>query len=558
MVSKITAKRGALMAGYDKSGEAGELGAESGTQQQERNKSFMRVRRPEISVFSYSLALLLMLIVTVLAGLLTPILGLANVAMILLLPILFSAAKWGTGPAVTSAALGVLLFDFFFVHPAFKFAVPDTRSFISFAIFLLVAFFTGNLSNRVQQQVTSARHREARMSALYSLSRDIAAVPELDKVSLSIVNKVAEIAEGQVVLLLPDNNGKLIMAARSAPNGDSFIYDSERVVFDWVFDQGKKAGRGTDTMETSEGLYLPLVADRCVRGVLGIHAGSPEIYYQPEQLRLLEAFSSLAALAVTRAQLAEQAKSAQMLAESERLRTALFNSLSHDFRTPLSSIIGAVSGLLESDSIYTPQARRELLKNIQLGALGMNRFVNNLLDMARLESGLLHLNKEWGDIQDIIGVALGRLDYSLANRPLKTEIKPDLPLVQVDLVLIEQVLVNLIDNALKYSMPGSEILISAGNNGQEVIISVADRGQNIPPGDMEKIFDKFYRLESSRLASGTGLGLAICKGFIEAHNGKIWAENSSFGGTVITFTLPLAGEISKKALADGEGDEYEE
>lgn len=349
MVSEITAKPGALTAGDEKCGEAEELGAETlnitgsdvagelldparkknvsqiiigkplhsrlwewlhdsmvdkiirrsqgisvhvipCTQQQERNKSFMGVRQPEISVFSYSLALLLMLIVTVLAGLLTPILGLANVAMILLLPILFSAAKWGTGPAVTSAALGVLTFDFFFVHPAFKFAIPDTRYLISFTIFLLVAFFTGNLSTRVQQQVVSARHREARMSALYSLSRDIAAVPELDKVAESIVNKVAEIAEGQVVLLLPDNNGKLIMVAGSAPNGDSFINDSERVVFDWVFDQGKKAGRGTDTLGTSEGLYLPLITDGPVRGVLGVHAGSPEIYFQPEQLRLLEAF----------------------------------------------------------------------------------------------------------------------------------------------------------------------------------------------------------------------------------------------------------------------------
>jgi len=515
-----------------------------------------RVSRPEISVFSYSLALLLMLLVTVIAGLLTPVLGLANVAMILLLPILFSAAKWGTGPAVTSSALGVLTFDFFFVHPAFKFAIPDIRYLISFTIFLLVAFFTGTLATRVQQQVISARHREARMSALYSLSRDIAAVPELDKVVESIVNKVAEIAEGQVVLLLPDNKGKLIMVARSAPKGDSFIIDSEKVVFDWVFDQGKKAGRGTDTLGTSEGLYLPLITDGCVRGVLGVHAGSPEIYFQPEQLRLLEAFSSLAAMAVTRAQLAEQAKSTEMLAESERLRTALFSSLSHDFRTPLSSIIGAVTGLLEGDDVYTPQVRRELLKNIQMGAIRMDRFVSNLLDMARLESGVLQLYKEWTDMQEIIGVALGRMDYSLVNRPLKTEIQQDLPLIKADIILIEQVLVNLIDNALKYSVPGTEILISARSNGTEVNISVTDRGQNIPPGDMEKIFDKFYRLRSPRLVSGTGLGLAICRGFIEAHKGKIWAENNPAGGTVITFTLPMEDENPHKVIG-GEGDVYE-
>ncbi|KJS68845.1 MAG: histidine kinase [Peptococcaceae bacterium BICA1-7] len=498
-----------------------------------------------------------MFMVTVIAGLLIPVLGLPNVAMILLLPILFSAAKWGTGPAVTSAALGVLTFDFFFVHPAFKFAIPDIRYLISFTIFLLVAFFTGNLSTRVQQQVISAGRREARMSALYSLSRDIAAVPELDRVAESIVNKVAEIAEGKVVLLLPDNKGKLVMVASSAPKEDSFIIDSESLVAEWVFDRGKRAGRGTDTLGTSEGLYLPLITDDCVQGVLGVHSSSPEIYFQPEQLRLLEAFSSLAAMAVTRARLAEQAKSSEMLAQSERLRTALFSSLSHDFRTPLSSIIGAVTGLLESDDVYTPKVRQELLTNIQMGALRMDRFVSNLLDMARLESGVLQLKKEWSDIQEIIGIALGRMEYSLANRPLKIDIQQDLPLIKADIILIEQVLVNLIDNALKYSVPGTEILISALSKGAEVTISVADQGQNIPHGDMEKIFDKFCRLRSPRLVSGTGLGLAICKGFIEAHKGKIWAENNPAGGTVITFTLPMEDENPNKVIG-GEGDVYEE
>ncbi|MFZ5644249.1 MAG: ATP-binding protein [Bacillota bacterium] len=532
------------------------LGVAAGSE--ERNKSFVRASRPEVTIFSYSLALLLMFVVTVLAGLLNPILGLANVAMILLLPILFSAAKWGTGPAVTSAALGVITFDFFFVHPALKFALPDIRYLISFIIFLLVAFFTGTLSNRLQQQVISARHREARISSLYSLSRDIAAVPELDKVAESIVNKVAETIEGQVVLFLPDKNSELVIYTCSMPNGDSFINETERVVLEWVFDHGKIAGRGTDTLDASEGLYFPLITDGRVRGVIGVQASSPEIYFQPEQLRLLEAFSSLAAMAVTRAKLAEQAKIAEMLAESERLRTALFSSLSHDFRTPLSSIIGAVTELLESDDVYTPQVRRELLKNIQMGALRMDRFVSNLLDMARLESGILQLNKEWCDIQDIIGVALGRMEYSLVNRPLKTDIKQDLPLVRADIILIEQVLVNLIDNAIKYSLPETDILISGWRKGPEVNISVENRGQNIPPGDMEKIFNKFYRLQAPRQVSGTGLGLAICRGFIEAHRGKIWAENNPAGGTIITFTLPVEGEVPNKVIAGGGGDVYEE
>ncbi len=495
---------------------------------------------------SYSLALLLMLSVTIIAGLLTPYLGLANVVMILLLPILFTAARWGTGPAVTSAAVGVLIFDYFYVHPAFAFGIPDLKYLVSLIIFLLVAFITGTLSTRLQQQVIKARHGEARMSALYSLSRDIAAVSELNKVVESIVNKVAEVIGGKVVLLLPDKDGKLVIIGCSVPDGDSFINDKERVVFEQVFKQEEKAGRKIRPPDNSDTLYLPLITDGQARGVLGVRAGNPAFYSQPEQLMLLEAFSSLAAMAVTRAKLAEQAKTAEMLAESERLRSALFSSLSHDFRTPLSSIVGAVTELLESDAVYTTQVRKELLTSIQMGALRMNRFVSNLLDMAKLESGFLQLNKEWCDIQDIIGVALGRMDYSLTNRPVKIDIEQDLPLIKADVILIEQVLVNLIDNAVKYSTPDTEITISVRSGGKDIFISMANKGQHIPSEDTENIFNKFYRLKSLRRISGTGLGLAICKGFIEAHKGKIWARNDPAGGVVVTFTLPVGGVIPHK------------
>lgn len=527
-----------------------------GLPQQERERKVISMLRPGVPLIPYAGTLLAMILVTFLSSLLAPFLGLVNIALVYLLPVLFSAVKWGTGPAVVAAVLGILYFDFFFVPPTLTFTVGDLRYLFSFFIFILVALFTGTLSTSVNQQVINSRRREARISALYSLSRNIAAVPELEKVAGSIVNKVAETIEGQVVLFLPDKKGKLVMIARSTPHVDNFLNENEGAVSAWVYNHGQKAGRGTDTLGTSEGLYLPLLAEQGVRGVLGIRANNPEIYFQPEQLRLLDAFTSLAAMAVTRAQLAEQAKASHMLTESERLRTALFNSLSHDLRTPLASITGAVTGLLESDNVYSPQVRRELLKNIQLGALRMNRFVNNLLDMARLESGLLKLNKDWCDIQDIIGVALGRLDATLSNRPLKIDIQTDLPLVQADFVLIEQVLVNLIDNALKYSEPGSEIAISVRVNNQYVEVSVSDIGQKIPSEEIEKIFDKFYRLKSPRLVSGTGLGLAICKGFIEAHGGRIWAHNNPDIGVVMTFTLPLEKHVSTMASADGEGDAH--
>lgn len=511
-----------------------------------------KVRKP-LSFLPYLKALLLMVVFTSLAAPFKSYLGVVNIAMIFLLPVLFSAVRWGTGPAIATAAVGVVTFDFFFVPPTLSFTVADVRYMISFAIFLLVAAFTGTLSTRLQLQIKNSRRREARVAALYALSHDIAAVAELDPVLESVTRKVADTIEGQVVVLLPDSSGKLELRAGSV-SGEFVLDESEWAVATWVFGQGQKAGRGTDTLGAANGLYLPLCTDKGIRGVLGLRSNDPENYFQPEQLRLLEAFAGLAAVAVTRIHLAEQAREAQTLAESERLRTALFNSLSHDLRTPLASIIGAVSGLLEEDNVYSPAARRDLLLTIQLGASRMNRFVNNLLDMARLESGMLQLKKEWCDIQDVIGVAVSRLGESLANRPLKIEIQPDLPLVQADFVLIEQVLVNLMDNALKYSESGSEITVTACQGEKQLEIAVADRGTVVPAGDLERIFDKFYRLNSPRLVSGTGLGLAICKGIIEAHGGRIWAADNPAGGVVITFILPLGDTAPGNAAVD-EGDD---
>jgi len=507
-----------------------------------------------VSLFPYFSTLGMTVLLALLIHPFAAFLGPVNTALIFLLPVLAGAVRWGTGPGVAAALVGVLAFDFFFVPPVFSFSIADARYLVSFFIFLLAAVFTGTLSTRLQQQVRQTRKREARTAALYSLSREIAAVSELEPVLESVVRKVAESAESLVVALLPDERGALVKRASSAPGEKDFLDESEIAVATWVFTNNQKAGRGTDILSNSRGLYLPLRSDEEVRGVLGIYPLDENNYFQPDQMLLLEAFAGLAALAVTRIRLAEKAREARMLAESERLRTALFNSLSHDLRTPLAAIIGAVTSLLEGEEVYDPNARRDLLQTIKQGALRMNRFVNNLLDMARLESGMLTLRKEWCDIQDIVGVAVTRLGEALRSRPVKIDLEPDLPLVPADFVLIEQVLVNLLDNAVKYSEPESEIIISARRRGEHLAVSVADRGAHIPPEDLERIFDKFYRLKSPRLVSGTGLGLAICRGIIEAHGGKIWAENNPAGGVVITFLLPLEKNAPGYAPAGGNGD----
>lgn len=480
---------------------------------------------------------------TVLASPLKETLGLVNIAMVYLLPVLLSAVWWGTMPSIATAMMAVIGFDFFLVPPTLSLTVADIRYSLTFVIFLGLALFTSQLSTRLRQQVLNSRSREARISALYSLSRDIAAVADLEPLIESIAKKVADTIQGEVVLLLPDRDGKPLLRASSGASGNGFFNNNEYAVATWVFTQGQRAGKGTDTLRAAEGLYLPLRTKKEVCGVMGIRSGDPHTYFEPEQLRLLEAFASLASMAVTRAQLAVQAREAQTVAESERLRTALFNSLSHDLRTPLASIVGATSCLLESDHVYSPESHRDLLLSIQQGTLRMTHFVNNLLDMARLESGLVKPSRDWYDMHDIVGVAVNRLDESLGSRPVKINIESNLPLVKVDFVLIEQVIVNLLDNAIKYSEPGSEIIIEAKKHENEIKVEVSDLSPDIPEDDLELIFDKFYRLHSPRLVSGTGLGLAICKGFVEAHGGKIWAANKKGGGVVISFTLPLEGEL---------------
>lgn len=512
--------------------------------------------REPVGIFPYAALLVMIALITMIAFSLNSYLGPVNIAMLYLLPVLLSAVVWGRHYSVVAAMLGVISFDFFFVPPTFRFTVYDVRYLISFAIFLLVAFLTGSLSDRLRQHIINAKQREARTTALYALSREIAATNELDKVLGQVVRKVSESIESQVMILLPDEENKLVIRERSDAQQPILVDDNEKAVAIWVYEHGQTAGRGTDTLVGADCTYIPMRTEQGILGVIGIRPKDPR-RLSSEQRRLLEAFASLGAVAINRIQLVEQAKVAHLLAESERLHTAVFNSISHELRTPLTSIIGAVTGLLDEDELYSPTARSDLLQSIKQGALRMERLVNNLLDMARVESGYLQLNKEWCDLQDLIGVAFGMVE-TLRGRSVKIAVAPDLPLVLIDYVLIEQVLVNLLDNAAKYSNPDLEITITAVRDGQELQIAVVDHGPGIPEEDRELVFDKFYRLRTSRQIGGTGLGLTICKAIVEAHGGRIWVGGNPDGGAVITFTLPLdestSGKIPEPETVENAGD----
>lgn len=486
-----------------------------------------------------------LLLLTVCTRLLGPFLGEVNIALLFLLPVLFTAVKWGRRVSVVIAILASLSFDFFLILPYGSLSIWDMRYLVSFLMFLIVAWLTGTMSQRLGNQVKEIQEREARMAALNTFSQKIAFTTDLDSVLQTLVKKIAEILDGEVVVLLSDdeNHALKVMAGTL-----SHIGHQEYEAAIWVFHHKQAAGRGTNHLREVQGLYLPLSTEQGVIGVMGVCFNHPGDNDYQEYLHLLDAFSNLTSLAVVRIRLWEKAQETHLLQESEKLYAALLNSLSHDLHTPLASIIGAVTGLMEGEELYSPGAKKELFQTINQESQRMNRLVNNLLEMTRLEGGIVKVRKELCDLEDIIGVAVGRMKDLLANRVVSIKVKPGLALVPVDFVLMEQVLVNLIENAVKYSEPGNKISLFACSGDEWAEVSVANQGKELPNDVLEKVFDKFYRMDSLGRVGGSGLGLAICKGIVEAHGGKIWARNNPNEGVTITFHIPLNEHSPQKLI----------
>jgi two-component system sensor histidine kinase KdpD len=468
-----------------------------------------------------------------------------HIIMLYLLPVLLSAVWWGQGPSYMTALCSMLVFDFLFIPPIFTFNISDIRYLWSLPIFLLVAFITGGQTEKLRVEAMLARQREKSTRALYAFSREIAAVVDVNIIVRNLVDQSWQALERPVAVFLPQKSGKLLVAGE-AGGTETGIDMSELAVAMWAYEHSEIAGRCTETLPGAKYMYLPLTTSGHTVGVLGIHI--QEKMLTPVERRLIEAWAGLAAIAVERVNLAAQARQASLLVESDQLRTALFNSISHELRTPLASIIGAISSLLDTEGIYSGDAKVELLETVKEGADRMDRLVANLLDTARLESGMMQLKTDWCDIEDITGIALRRVNESIKERPLVIHIPEQLPLIKADCVLLEQVVVNLLDNACKYSPKGSEISITARKDESVVQVSVADRGVGIPTEYLTQVFDKFYRVQQPKSVSGTGLGLSICKGIIEAHGGYIHAENRPGGGTVITFAIPCDLQPEKYML----------
>ncbi len=503
----------------------------------EQEKSAETVSMPKhrypFEARGYAASIALVSAATVLCELLRPFLEPTNMVMFYLLAVVVASVRLGQKAAIATAFIGVLAFDFFFVPPRLTFVVADTQYLLTFLGLFVVGVVISTLVAHARERADVMRARELHTASLYYLSRDLAASVDSEAVLKAVLKNVEEALNAQVVILLPEGERLDIMATSDGLEMNL----KEQAVADWAFRNSHPAGRATDTLVSAELIYLPLQTPASVLGVLGVRLENQQAYHSQDNRQLLDAFATQAAMAMERIRFSRQAEQAQILQARENLERALLNSISHDLRTPLVSVTGVLSSLKEGGTHLGDRARQELLESACSEAERLNRFVGNLLDMTRIEAGAIKLNIELCDIQDLVGCALAAIEQRIDDRKIKVWLSDDLPPIPMDLVLMTQVLVNLIDNAHKYAPLDSIIEISAVVDGEWLTLEVSDHGPGVPEHDLKRVFDKFYRIPFPEGAGGTGLGLSICKGIVEAHGGRIRAENRSGGGLAIIIRL---------------------
>ena len=469
-------------------------------------------------------------------------LGSANLMLLLLAPVLISAVRFGFGPAVLAAAEAVVAYNFFFVWPQFSFKAPGSlQDAVTFAMFLLAAGLMSHLAGRARDREIAASDRGRIAEALLRFSRDLAAAVRPGEVMQVIVAKVDEILDARSTFLLPHETEERLEAV--IPEGE-VLDGRDREAAHWALANEQPSGRGTGRFPDAERQYLPIATGEGVLGVLAIRFNDQAAAQSESVTQVTDGMVRQAAVALERARLSERMQDARFLSQSESLRAALLSSISHDLRTPLASIMGAASSLLRVGKGFEESTRQDLTQTIHEEAERLNRFVGNLLDMTKLEAGALAPQLKWEDLTDLIGAAIESQKSRIPGSRFKVELAADLPMLAIDFVLMEQVLINLIDNAHKNSDPATTIWIRGRRVGQDVLISVSDEGIGIAEHELERIFEKFYRVRAKdRKVAGTGLGLAICKGIVEAHGGAISAASEGLGrGATFTIRLPISSE----------------
>ncbi len=492
---------------------------------------------------AYAVALAVVAASLGLAKLVQPIFGVEAVDLIFLTGVVAIAIQFGLYPSLVAVLAASLAYNFFFLPPLHTFTIAEPTNVASFVLFTVVAVLVSNLAARVRLQAEIARGRARTTEALYGFSRKLTSCTGLDDVLWATAFQIASLLAARVVVLLPETDGAIAVRAGYPPEDE--LDGADIAAAKVAYDTGKPAGRGADTLPGAKRLFLPLRTSRGVVGVVGLDADKASRLFTPEQRRLFDALADQAALAIQQVQLLEDLDRAKLDAETDRLRQALLTSISHDLRTPLASIIGAAATLRDYRTELDEETKADLLGSIHEESERLNRFIANLLDMTRLESGAIRPNRSPHEIDEVVGSALRRAGKVLAGHRVAVDLSSDLPMVDIDPVLFEQVLFNLLDNAAKYAPAGTAVRIVGRADAARrlVTLQVLDEGDGIVPAeDADRIFDKFYRApKGDRVRPGTGLGLAVCRGFVEALGGSITAANrSDRSGAAFTITLPAA------------------
>ncbi len=466
----------------------------------------------------------------------------ANIAMVYLAGVMICAVWLGRGPAVLAAILGVAAFDFFFVQPVLTFAVHDVQYLLTFGVMLVTGLLIANLTTRLRDLAEASRIRERRTALSFEMSRGLSGARDRSEIAAVAVQQLRDTFECDASILVPgpeDRPGSIdTLASAGSPD---WLDDRERGVARWSFDHGAPAGMGTQALPAAAGRYQPLSASQGKIGVLAIRPRDPAGAFATPQLLLLDSLASQISQALERVALIEGRHAAKIEAESERLRSALLSSVSHDLRTPLASIEGAATALQQAGPGLDDRTRAELTDSIVREAERLNDLIANLVFATRLEAGI-ELRKEWTSIEEVVGAGLARHREALEARRSRVHIPADLPLVRGDSAMLPQVIHNLVDNALRYTPAGTPIEIAAWATDSYVVVKVADQGPGLQQDETSKVFQRFYRGRTSRpsgSATGIGLGLTICQGIIKAHGGRIWAEPNSPRGVAFLFSLPI-------------------
>jgi two-component system sensor histidine kinase KdpD len=478
-------------------------------------------------------------LITIVGHWIEPVIRAPNLAIIYMLAVVFSALRWGRWAVTIAAISSALLFDYFFIPPQRTFVIGDVWYLITFIGLLMLGLITSTLLVVAREEARASRRSEAHIRTLYALTNFLAAESKLEQIIEVFQRHLLETFHRPFVILLPDA-GCLTVRFGSAKLP---LDEWEGAAAAYVFENDQEAGSGTDRFSDSTIRYLPLKAWRGVVGVAGVQVQDSKEWHSNGQMQLLRGFVSQAALAITRAGLEKKAQRAEVLQEADKLQKALLNSVSHNLRTPLASVIGALNSVLEDAELLDVPTQQSLLRTAHEEARRLTWLLQNLLDMTRLEGAAIQLKVEPCDVHDVVGAALHLLGEAVRSHAVSVTIAPNLPLVPMDHALIVQVLVNLLDNALKYSSDDAPVEIEARLDAGELEIRVLDRGRGIPEQELERVFEKFFRGAMPGAPRGTGLGLSICRGFVEAHHGRIFAARREHGGTEIAFFLPLEATL---------------